>query len=120
MNKDNSKNNYLKIMNSFKDKIGEVLNKKVDFSLTFDPSDKLPVKKERVKEQDHEDMYRQGEREESAPYTTEDLQRCKIGEDILFDPYYTTKLINKMRLFNLFKMGSKRLKFDEDQFRKNG
>lgn len=50
---------------------------------------------------------------------TEDLQRCKLGEDILFDPYYATKLINKMRIFNLFKMGSKRLKFDEEQFRKN-
>ena len=50
---------------------------------------------------------------------TEDLQRCKLGEDILFDPYYATKLINKMRIFNLFKMGSKRLKFDEDQQRKN-
>ena len=50
---------------------------------------------------------------------TEDLQRCKLGEDILFDPYYATKLINKMRIFNLFKMGSKRLKFDEDQQSKN-
>jgi hypothetical protein len=41
-----------------------------------------------------------------------------MGEDILFDPYYATKLINKMRLFNLFKLGSRRIRFEEEQFRK--
>lgn len=38
-----------------------------------------------------------------------------MGEDIIHDPYYVTKLINKMRLFNLFKLGSRRLKFEEKQ-----
>lgn len=49
---------------------------------------------------------------------TEDIQKCRIGEDIIHDPYYTTKLINKMRLFSLFRMGAKRLKFEEEQNKK--
>jgi hypothetical protein len=74
----------------------------------------LPTK---VTEQDSSDKYKSAG--ENQLYTTEDLQRCKLGEDILFDPYYTTKLINKMRLFNLFKMGSKRMKFSEDSYSKD-
>ena len=42
-----------------------------------------------------------------------------LGLDPDGNPYYTTKLINKMRLFNLFKMGSKRLKHDEKDHHKN-
>lgn len=72
-----------------------------------------------MKEEENRDKYKNEEMRDNYKYVTEDLQRCKLGEDILFDPYYATKLINKMRIFNLFKMGSKRLKFDEEQFRKN-
>ena len=65
----------------------------------------------KVKEEENAAKYENRE-SRGDKYVTEDLNRCKIGEDILFDPYYTTKLINKMRLFNLFRLGSKRLKFE--------
>jgi hypothetical protein len=41
-----------------------------------------------------------------------------LGSEVLFDPYYTSKLINKMRLFNLFRLGSRGLKHETEQFRK--
>ena len=112
--KEAAKNDYLDIVNYYREKLTEVLNKKVDFSISFEePSSQQ--KSIKVAEEDASDKYRQAGEEK---YTTEDLQRCKMGEDILFDPYYATKLINKMRLFNLFKLGSRRIRFEEEQFRK--
>jgi len=114
--KEAAKNDFLDVINYYKEKINDLLNKKVDFTITFEQEhlQNLPTK---VTEQDNSDKYKSAV--ENQQYMTEDLQRCKLGEDILFDPYYTTKLINKMRLFNLFKMGSKRLKFEEDSYSKD-
>jgi hypothetical protein len=36
-----------------------------------------------------------------------------LGEDIIHDPYYVTKLITKMRFFNIFKLGCKKINFDD-------
>lgn len=118
--KEAAKNDYLDVINYYRDRINELLNKKIDFTVSFD--DRTPQRTTKVAEQQNSDKYASepGEKEgRDGRFVTEDLQRCKLGEDILFDPYYATKLINKMRIFNLFKMGSKRLKFDEEQFRKN-
>ncbi len=49
---------------------------------------------------------------------TEDLQRCKLGDDIIHDPYYITKLITKMRLFNIFKLGCKKIHFEQIEQKK--
>ena len=58
------------------------------------------------------------EEQNNPTYTSQDLQRCKLGEDIIHDPYYTTKLITKMRLFNIFKLGCKKINFEEVQNKK--
>jgi len=104
-----AKNNYLDVMNFYKDKINDILNKKIDFTISFEDERSQRENNRKVEEEDNSNRYRKGR--DNEEYVSEDLNRCRLGEDIVFDPYYTTKLINKMRLFNLFRLGSKRIKF---------
>ena len=115
LTKSTTKNNFLSALNIFSDQVSKTLDKKIDLSPSFDAIESFTTepREERVKVQEEEEE-KKHYKEEKA-YSQEDIQKCKIGEDIVHDPYYTTKLINKMRLFNVFKMGCKRLKFEAQQ-----
>lgn len=75
--KEAAKNDFLDIINYYKERINEVLNKKIDFSITFE--DHRPSEKGvKVQEEENRDKYRSEERR-GDKFVTEDLQRCKLG-----------------------------------------
>ena len=58
-----AKNDYLDIMNYYREKVNDVLSKKIDFTLSFEePSGINAIRK--VKEEDNSRKYRQNNNEE--------------------------------------------------------
>lgn len=55
--KEAAKNDFLDIINYYKERINELLNKKIDFTISFDATPS-PDKSFKVKEEDNRDKYR--------------------------------------------------------------
>jgi hypothetical protein len=55
--KEAAKNDFLDIINYYKDRINELLNKKIDFSISFE-GDRSPEKNGKVHEEQNQDKYR--------------------------------------------------------------
>lgn len=58
--KEEAKNNYLDIINYYKEKVTDLLNKKVEFSLSFEGNSAQGLSN--VTEQDNKDKYKQEHR----------------------------------------------------------
>jgi hypothetical protein len=55
--KEAAKNDFLDIINYYKERINELLSKKIDFTISFD-ANPSPEKNLKVKEEDNRDKYR--------------------------------------------------------------
>lgn len=60
--KEAAKNDYLDIMNYYRDRINDLLNKKIDFTISFEDSRPLD-KPTKVKEEENREKYRNEEKE---------------------------------------------------------
>jgi hypothetical protein len=58
--KEAAKNDFLDIMNYYRDRINDLLNKKIDFTISFE-GNRSPEKNVKVKEEENKDKYRQEE-----------------------------------------------------------
>jgi hypothetical protein len=74
--RETAKNDYLDIMNYYRDKISELLSKKVDLSVSFEEG-RDTDNRQKVQEADNSRKY--SRREGDDAYVTEDLNRCKLG-----------------------------------------
>lgn len=99
-------------------KSSDLLERTVDFGLL------IPKQTEYNEEQPLQVRVKEHEAyDSSVPLRNEigqeSIQKCKIGEDIIHDPYYVTKLINKMRAFNVMKLAAFRSREEITNLRLN-